>query len=151
MITIRNQQRKIKLDTAKLKNHAQIVLDNLGYHDFDLFILLVNEPTMHAYNFDYRQKDKPTDILSFPFHPELGAGDYIMATSNDDKNLGDIIMCPQYILNDLARWEKSFEERLDILLVHGICHLLGYDHIQDSDYAVMKKEETRLLKLLDPK
>ncbi len=151
MITIRNQQRKIKLDTAKLKKHAQIVLDNLGYHDFDLFILLVNEPTMHAYNFDYRQKDKPTDILSFPFHTELGAGDYIMATSPDDKNLGDIIMCPQYIVNDLARWEKNFEERLDILLVHGICHLLGYDHIEDSDYAVMKKEETRLLKLLDPK
>jgi len=145
MITIRNQQRKIKLDTEKLKAQAQIILDDLGYQDFDLFILLANETKMHDYNRDYRQKDKPTDILSFPFHPEVSAGDTIMPTSSDDQNLGDIIMCPAYILNDLARWEKSFEERLQILLVHGICHLLGYDHIEDSDYEIMKAEEARLL------
>lgn len=145
MITIKNQQRKIKLDTAKLKIQAQIVLNDLGYQDFDLFILLVNEATIHEYNRDYRNQDKPTDILSFPFHPELSAGDIIMPTCPDDQNLGDIIICPQYILNDLPRWEKSFNERLEILLVHGICHLLGYDHIEDSDYEIMKKEEERLL------
>lgn len=145
MITIKNQQRKIKLDTAKLKKEAQIILNDLGYQDFDLFILLVNEPTIHTYNRDYRKQDKPTDIISFPFHPELGAGNQIMPTSPDDQNLGDIILCPQYILNDLSRWEKSFEDRLQILLVHGICHLLGYDHIVDSDYEIMQKEEARLL------
>jgi probable rRNA maturation factor len=145
MIIIRNQQRKIKLNTVKLKTETQIILKDLGYQDFDLFILLVNEQTMQGYNRDYRNQDKPTDILSFPFHPELSAGEQIMPTSLDDQNLGDIIICPNYILNDLSRWEKSFDERMQILLVHGICHLLGYDHIKDSDYEIMKKEEARLL------
>lgn len=149
MIIIRNTQRKVKLDIAKLKSDAAKILAALGYPDFDLCILLVNETTIHTYNRDYRQKDKPTDIISFPFHPELSAGDIIMPTCDDDKNLGDIIMCPLYILNDLARWEKTFEERLQILLVHGICHLLGYDHIIDSDYEIMKAQEDYLLNILN--
>ena len=145
MVIIRNQQRKLTVDTKKLKKDAELILKILKYSDFDLSILIVNEQFMQKYNHDYRNKDQVTDILSFPFHPQLSAGDYIIPTCEDDKNLGDIIICPQYILDDLARWEKSFEERLQILLVHGICHLLGYDHIIDEDYEIMRKQEEWLL------
>jgi len=145
MIIIRNQQRKIKVDLTKLEQDATKILAALKYSNFDLTILLVNETTIQQYNRDYRQKDQPTDILSFPFHANIGAGDYIVPTCEDDQNLGDIILCPPYILNDLERWEKSFEERIQILLVHGICHLLGYDHILDEDYEIMKKQEEWLL------
>jgi rRNA maturation RNase YbeY len=146
MITIRNTQRKISIDTEKLRSNAQKILDALNYQDYDLGIWLTGKATIRKYNRDYRHKDKATDILSFPYHPTLKAGERIKPQAPEDKNLGDLILCPEYVHNDLDRWGESFEERMKVLLVHGICHLLGYDHIEDEDYKVMKRKETALLK-----
>lgn len=149
MIFITNEQDAISVDIEQLKHDAQHILDELAYHDFDLSIVLVSDDRMHAMNKQFREKDKATDILSFPFYPNLKAGERIHADSDDDKNLGDIIIAPHYVQDTLEQWNQSFEMRMRILLVHGICHLLGYDHIQDDDYEVMKKEEERLLKTLN--
>lgn len=148
MININNSQ-SVSVDLESIKKQASIALDSLGYADFDLGILLVDEKTMQQYNLNFRQKDKVTDILSFPYHTELKAGDKILPESDDDKNLGDIIICPQFVNDDLERWQKTFTERMQILLVHGICHLLGYDHIEDEDYVVMKQLEEKLLTLIN--
>ncbi len=148
MISIKNTQRKIKIDTDKLKKDAQLILNELGYSDFDLGILITTDKKMHEYNKEYRDKDKPTDVLSFPYHPHLKAGQKIKVETEDDKNLGDLILAPEYILNDLPKWNTTFEKHLQRLLVHGICHLLGYDHIEDTDYKVMHKKEMVLLKKL---
>lgn len=148
MIFIKNNQKTIKVDTRKLKKECQIVLDTLNYSDFDVSIVLTKNKQIHVLNKKFRDKDKPTDILSFPFYPNLKAGERIVAIEEDDKNLGDLIIAPQYVLDTLHEWGHTFEERMRILLVHGICHLLGYDHIKDGDYAIMKKEEERLLHIL---
>lgn len=148
MITIRNTQRKIRIDVVQLKKNAQIILDELGYSNFDLGVWLTSNKTIREYNKKYRDKDKPTDVLSFPYHTELKAGQRIKIKSDDDKNLGDLILAPEYIQNDLSKWETTFEKHMQRLLVHGICHLLGYDHIKDSDYKVMRKKEMELLKKL---
>ncbi|MDR3646502.1 MAG: rRNA maturation RNase YbeY [Candidatus Babeliales bacterium] len=149
MILIKNTQRKIKIDTIELKKNTQEILNSLGYPDYDISIWLTSNKTIHDYNRTYREKDKPTDILSFPYHTDLKAGKRIKPNCLEDKNLGDIIISPQYVLEDLERWNKTFEERMKILLVHGICHLLGYDHIIDTDYRVMAKKEKELLKLIE--
>lgn len=149
MILIKNTQRKIKIDTDELKNNTQEILNAFGYPDFDISIWLTTNKTIHYYNKTYRQKDKPTDILSFPYHTELKAGQRIKPKSDDDKNLGDIIISLEYVQKDLPRWNKSFEERMKILLVHGICHLLGYDHIEDKDFKVMQKKEDALLNIIN--
>ncbi len=149
VISIRNTQRKIKVDIAQLKRDAQTILDALDYSDFDLGIWLTSNTTIHKYNREYRHKDKPTDILSFPYHTELKAGKRIKVTSEEDKNLGDLIIAPEYVMNDLPKWETTFEKHMQRLLVHGICHLLNYDHIDDADYKVMKKKEMSLLKKLN--
>lgn len=148
LIVLRNTQRKIKINTEQLKKDAALILDTLGYHDFDLGILLLTNKAMHNYNRVYRAQDKPTDILSFSYHPFLKAGERIEPETEEDKNLGDLIIAPQYVMDDLPRWEQSFDERMRVLLVHGICHLLGYDHIEDKDYEVMHAQETLLLKKL---
>ncbi len=149
MITLKNNQ-TIPLNEERLKKDAHTILKHLRYDDFDLGILLTDNKTMHTFNKTYRDKDKPTDILSFPFYPELQAGEQITSKSKDEKNLGDIIISPEYVKKDLDRWGQTFEQRMRTLLVHGICHLLGYDHIKDSDYEVMKKKEQELLALLEP-
>jgi rRNA maturation RNase YbeY len=146
MILIKNEQ-TFPVDIKTLEQHTKIVLDELDYTNFDINIVLVTPEVMQKYNNDFRNKDRVTDILSFPFHL-IAAGDRIEPENEDDKNLGDIIICPQYVYDDLDRWQMSFDCRMDVLLVHGICHLLGYDHIQDEDYEVMKKKEASLLKML---
>ena len=103
---------------------------------------------IHKYNKEYRHIDKPTDVLSFPYHTELKAGQKIKVKAEEDKNLGDLIIAPEYVMHDLPKWGTTFEKHLQRLLVHGICHLLGYDHINDEDYKVMHKKETQLLKKL---
>jgi probable rRNA maturation factor len=149
MILIKNTQRKIKIDITELKKNTQEILNALGYPDYDISIWLTTNKTVHHYNKTYRDKDKSTDILSFPYHTELKAGQRIKPKSDDDKNLGDIIISLEYVIKDLPRWEQSFEVRMKVLLVHGICHLLGYDHIEDNDYKVMHKKETELLRIID--
>lgn len=147
MIKIQNQQ-SIPLNLRQIRRELTRILAALEYSDFDVGILLADAATMQAYNREYRGQDQPTDILSFPFYPNLKAGERINTSDSELKNLGDIIICPAYVQTTLSQWHNTMSERLPILLVHGICHLLGYDHITDEDYAVMQQIEQQLLNLL---
>lgn len=149
MILIQNKQRSIRLSTPALRATIKKILTLLGYADYDIGVLLVSNKAMHHYNLTYRGKDKPTDVLSFPFH-QAAPGKLISPSADDEKNLGDIILAPLYIKKDAACWGHSFEQRMNVLLVHGICHLLGYDHIEDADFKRMQKKERELLKEIDP-
>jgi rRNA maturation RNase YbeY len=145
MIHIRNSQRTIKIDTAQIKKDVNTFLKALGYEDFDLGIWITTDATIQKYNREYRHKDKPTDILSFPYHDTLKAGQRIKVKEPEDENLGDLIISAAYVTKDAKRLGISFERRMRRLLVHGICHLLGYDHMKDSEYKVMLAKERELL------
>lgn len=121
------------------------MIKTLGYEGFDVGVLLTTNSSIRKYNRDFRDKDKPTDILSFPFHADLQPGEKIIPHDEADKNLGDIIISLEYVIKKAAELERSFEEHLVILLAHGMAHLLNYDHITDEEYAVMQKVETKLL------
>lgn len=146
MIRIINRQRKISVDTIGLHNIIEKMLVALKYPNFDVGVLLTTDKTIHRYNKDYRGKDKPTDILSFPFHPDLKPGERIQVESLEDKNLGDIIISLEYVVRKAPEWGRSFEEHLIALLAHGLAHLLNYDHQTDEEYAVMQRVEKRLIK-----
>ncbi len=148
MIYIKNSQRKIKINADQLKTDLQIILDALKYSDFDISVLITTNKTIRAYNRDYRQKDTPTDILSFPYHPKLQAGKRIKVTEIEDKNLGDLIISAEYVSKDAEKLNVTFEARMKKLLVHGVCHLLGYDHIIDADWRRMRAKEGFLVKKL---
>ncbi|MCX5922753.1 MAG: rRNA maturation RNase YbeY [Candidatus Dependentiae bacterium] len=148
MIALKNSVRKIKINEKKLIAQAEKILYILKYTDFDLGILLTTNKTIRTYNKQYRGKDKPTDILSFSYHPDLKAGQRIKPKTEEDKNLGDLIISLEYVQKDAQKWEQTFEQRMQILLVHGICHLLGYDHEKDEEYEVMHKKEQEILKQL---
>ena len=79
-------QRKIKVDIEKLKKEARTILGLLNYHDFELNIFLTTNQTIRRYNKKYRKKDVPTDILSFPFYPDLKPGEKIVPEVQGDKH-----------------------------------------------------------------
>ena len=148
MITVKTTQRKIKVNLEKLKKEARTVLGLLNYHDFTLNIFLTTNKTIRAYNKKYRNLDKPTDILSFPVYPDLKPGERIIPEVEDNKNLGDIIISLEYVQENAKKLKTTLDDRLQVLLVHGICHLIGYDHETEEKYKQMQKKESWLLQHL---
>ena len=149
MITIKTRLKDHGLDLVLLKQQASYILESLGYKDFDLGIWLTNNKTIRSYNKSYRNKDKATDILSFPYHPNLKAGQKIKATCDEDKNVGDIIISVEFVRYLLPLYETTLQKRFGILLIHGICHLLGYTHYDEENDAKMSRIERTLAKKLD--
>jgi len=144
-ILIKNTQRAVALNIPQIKQDVQRCLSALSYPDFAIGIWFTTPSTIQKYNAQYRNQDKPTDILSFSYHENLIPGKRIKVTMPEDCNLGDLIICPAYIQKKATEYGQSFEERLRMLLVHGICHLLGYDHEKESDYKKMQQLENKLL------
>ncbi len=144
MVYIENEDTITQFNPQEFQYNAQSIMEWMGYSDFDLNILLTNNETITRFNRDFRQKDVPTDILSFPFHPELAAGEAIIPVTEDDKTLGDLIISLEYIKPLCEEEHKTINEHLKTLLCHGICHLLGYDHYTEETDKVMKEKETWL-------
>jgi probable rRNA maturation factor len=153
MITIKNTQKKIVITHKDLKRELHHVLNIIGYPDYDLGLWVTTNITIRRYNNLYRNKDTPTDILSFPYHTTLQPGKPIRSLDEDDNNLGDLIISAEYVAQAALKKNISFKQHLRTLLVHGICHLLGYDHNNDKDYRRMRTKELSILKklnLIDP-
>ena len=149
MVDIKNDQQAIAINTSELKKKTLHLLRVIEYSDYGLGIMLTTPAKMHAFNKKFRGIDKPTDILSFMYYQDLKPNERIRPESEEDKYLGDIIMCPEYIAEHLDAWpEKSVGLRIERLLVHGICHLLGYTHETDSNAKTMLDQETYLLSKL---
>lgn len=149
MIYINNRQRKIPFSVRKTTHQIQVILQALNYTHFDVSVLITTNSTIRKYNKLYRNKDIATDVLSFPYHTDARPGKKIVPLTKEDQNLGDIIISLEYVYRDALRFGTSGSERLRIIIVHGICHLLGYDHIRDADYKIMHAQELGLLKKLE--
>jgi len=83
--------------------------------------------------------------LSFPYHTDLKAGEKIKIKEPEDKNLGDIIISLEFAKKDAMELDRFLGTHLEILIAHGIAHLLGYDHQTEKDYKIMCKKERELL------
>jgi probable rRNA maturation factor len=107
----------------------------------ELTIRLVDAEEITHLNHTYRKKNKPTNVLAFrsniPAHIEL-----------DYPFIGDVIICPQVLATEAQELHKSDKEHWSLIVIHGVLHLLGFDHIDEKDAEVMQAIEVRLLKQL---
>lgn len=148
MITIINGVKKIPLEKNYVQELVAHMLEALGYQDFAIGIRFTSNATIRRYNRDYRHKDKATDILSFPFHPEHPRGKRLRPRSTEEKNLGDMIISLEYVKEHASEWNRTFDNHLRAMLAHGIAHLLNYDHQTDEEFHQMQKIERKLLQAL---
>lgn len=145
MVFIKNTQRRYPIDQAKFKKMVQVLLDAVGYGDFDVSVWLTTNATIRKYNKQYRHKDVATDVLSFSYYENISPKRKIKPKKGDEKILGDIIISVEYAFATAAAWRVSGPERLKELAVHGVCHLVGYDHQTEAQYAQMHRKEVQLL------
>jgi len=149
MVIVRQTQRSVAFNATLYQKKAELILKTLGYADFDLGIWLTTDRTIQQYNHQYRHLNKPTDVLSFPYHTDLKAGQKINVRCDEDKNIGDLIISVPYVMKNKKNLPGDFVTRMDRMLVHGICHLLGHDHIDDGEYKIMLTLENKLLKKIN--
>lgn len=105
-------------------------------------LLFTDDATLKSLNKDWRGKNKPTNVLSFPASPDL------IIPRGEAKPLGDIALAFETVLREAEDSEKTLKDHTAHLIVHGILHLLGFDHISDGEAAVMEAREIRILKKL---
>lgn len=110
----------------------------LGQGRARVAVTLVSSEHSQQLNRDWRGKDKPTNILSFPFEAPPGG-------EKGPGFLGDLVICPQVVLAEASAQGKSVRAHLAHLLVHGLLHLQGYDHEQDAEALEMEALEIDLL------
>ncbi len=101
-----------------------------------LTLMLSNNKNIKKLNKLFRNKNRPTDILSFPFSENIKI--------SKDTYIGDIIISYDYINKSKLQNLKFFEEKLIKIFIHGFLHLLGFDHIKIKDYKKMLKEEEKI-------
>ena len=106
--------------------------------EVSLTLLLSNNKGIKKLNKDFRNKNKSTDILSFPFHNKIKI--------SKKTYLGDIIISYNFIDKPKSQSFKFFKEKLIKIFIHGFLHLLNYDHIKNIDYKVMFKEEQKIFR-----
>jgi len=130
-----NNESGAEVDEERLVALATFALDQLRIHpQAELSILLVDEATMAAYHERYLGEPGPTDVMSFPM-------DELRAPAADEEPpvglLGDIVLCPSVTAAQAAENDRTPEEEADYLLIHGLLHLLGHDHAEPEEKAVM--------------
>ncbi|MDO5677660.1 MAG: rRNA maturation RNase YbeY [Propionibacteriaceae bacterium] len=130
-----NNESGMPADELGLIELARFALEKLRIHpQADLSILLVDEETMAQYHERFMDLPGPTDVMSFPMD-ELRAPD-------DDEDppiglLGDIVICPQVTERQAAENGRDPKAEAEYLLIHGLLHLLGHDHAEPEEKAVM--------------
>ena len=163
-ILIRNTQRSHAVDVDRLEKLTRHLLETLNCGAFDVGLWLTTDATVRKLNTQFRGVRRSTDILSFPFHDELSPGTApteVDASDEDELNLGDMVVSVAYVARKAAKAGSrnegpgvahamehltAIDDRIQLLVIHGLCHLLNYDHETEGDFAEMAAVEDRLLR-----
>ena len=124
----------------KLNKIVSTILDQEKMSDCVINLRLLNDKEMKKLNMQFRQKDKTTNVLSFP---------------NDDisvkqtKNIGDIAISIEYVKAEAKKEGKTFDDHIIHMLAHGVYHILGYDHENNENAVIMENKEIQTLKKIN--
>jgi probable rRNA maturation factor len=139
----------IEVDEVGLEAVARFALEQLRIHPLaELSILLVDEHAMTDLHERWMGEPGPTDVLSFPMdelrppHMDGGRTEH----GPDPSLLGDVVLCPSVAAAQAEKAGHSTQDELELLCVHGILHLLGYDHAEPEEHAAMFGLQGQLLK-----
>lgn len=127
-------------------------------YDAEINLLITDQEGIRVYNKEYRCIDKETDVLSFPGVDYEKPGDFSVASRDESSYfnpetgeilLGDIILCRDRVISQAEEYGHSILREFSFLLVHSILHLLGYDHMEQEEEAVMQIHQDEIMEKLN--
>jgi probable rRNA maturation factor len=131
------------IDERRLSALSRHVLEQMRVHPLaELCIKLVDEDTIAELNKHWMEKDGPTDVLAFPMD-ELRPG--MVNEDPEEGVLGDLVLCASVAQRQATEAGHATQDEIDLLTVHGILHLLGYDHAEPEEHAEMFGLQGQLL------
>ncbi len=139
-VFIADEQDEFGVDTDRLRRLTSFVLADRAVPDaMEVSVLCVDRAAITSLNHTHMGKDGPTDVLAFPLDQpgETAQGEIAI--------LGDVVLCPAVAAGQAAEHDKSAQEEMDLLVVHGLLHLLGHDHAEEAEKTVMFDLTDRLL------
>lgn len=136
MVVIQNSINDVSVNEQKLKDTLQQVITDLDKGESELLIRVVSEVEIQDLNKKYRDKDQSTNVLSFPSD---------LPVEIDESILGDVVICTSVVVSEAIAQNKTFEHHLTHMAIHGTLHLLGFDHIEESDANEMEALEIKIL------
>ena len=122
--------------SSELELWANAVLEYEGLSEQEVTIRFTDEAESQSLNHEYRGKDKPTNVLSFPFEAPPGI---------EINLLGDLVICAPVISREAEEQQKKVGDHYAHMTVHGLLHLMGYDHIDDAEAEEMESKEIDIL------
>ena len=153
-VLIDNRQEAVKVDEALEAFVVQVVEEVLAYErceeEFEVSISFVCNEEMRSLNKEYRNIGKETDVLSFPLvefiEEELNTEDEDAEYIEEEIALGDIVISMEKAVEQSEEYGHSFKRELAFLLVHGMLHLLGYDHDEEASEGEIFDKQEEILK-----
>lgn len=136
-----------EIDMQHLVDLARVVLETEGITKGELGLRFVESNEMTRLNQQHMGENCPTDVLAFPLdgnplhHPDCPAHHAVPSANPGDVLIGDVVVCPNYA----AAATNNLDQELELLVVHGVLHVLGYDHHTDLDAQLMRTREQQLL------
>jgi probable rRNA maturation factor len=149
LIYVANQTRGSGLDASALASTVERLLAEIGEAGSSLSLTLVRDRAMRELNREHRGKDAPTDVLSFPiFGPDAfdrsGRTRPLARAGGPERMLGDVVVSVDTAARQAADYDAPLEREVQRLLIHGVLHLAGHDHLEPDERRVMEAEERRL-------
>ncbi len=147
-VLVNNLQEKVTADddlSELLSGVASKVLAAAGFHnDAEISLVFVDDEYIHELNLQYRGVDSPTDVLSFAMlEGEPCPGD------DEEIILGDVVISLQAAQRQATDYGHSFRREVAYLTVHGVLHLLGFDHVREEEQKIMRAKEEEVLASFD--
>ena len=141
---------KSRLWSRRMKKIKKIVsevllIDDFGFKNnksYFLNLIFVDDKKIKLVNKIYRRKNKPTDVLSFPYF----RSSYLKSIKENNIYIGDIAISYEIIKKRSSK--NNFKFEFDKVWIHGLLHLIGYDHIKNKDYFIMERTEKKILNLI---
>lgn len=130
---------------SKMEEGAALCVEEEGISSerVEVSLTLVGEEEIQELNRTYRQVDKVTDVLSFPQYDDLDD-----LPKEGELLLGDVVICKKQALRQAQDFGHSPEREMVYLFIHSICHLLGYDHMEEEDKSEMRAKEEAVMRRL---
>lgn len=129
------------LDEGKITEFVSFIAENeyeeYAKNDYYVSLLITTNNVIQEINREYREKDSPTDVISFAYNETENIGPVNI--------IGDIVISLERVKEQAAEYGHSVEREFYYVLCHGMLHLLGYDHIEEDEKKIMRKKEEEIL------
>jgi probable rRNA maturation factor len=138
-----------KYDEEYFEKVARVIFEHLKLDCYFIFeVNIVDTNTIHQINREYRNIDRPTDVISFAFEDDFEGENKIILSNDLPRDLGEIFICDNAAISQAKEYGHSLDREITFLFTHGLLHLLGYDHMKVEDEKIMFKLQDEIMSKL---